>query len=90
MRVSMPIGFIVVVLSFIDVNAALAGWFKNPVSKFAVMYHRTNLCVGVDRRVRPHVSIRFCYLMMSMLRLPGGSKILFPNLLSRIIEQISA
>ena len=41
------------VLSFIDVNAALARWmhrvcadlagcYENPVSKFAVTYHRTN------------------------------------------------
>ena len=30
------------VLLFIDVNNALAGCYENPVSKFAVTYHRTN------------------------------------------------
>ena len=58
-----------------------------------------NIRVGADLCVRPRVSIRFCLLLMSIMRWPGGciacvpispdvTKIPFPNLLSRTIGQI--
>ena len=55
------------VLAFVVVTAALAGRFKNPVSKFAVTYHRTNLCVGADRRVRPRVSMPIGFIVVVLL-----------------------
>jgi hypothetical protein len=40
----MPIGFIVVVLSFIDVNTALAGWMHRVCADLAGCYENPDWC----------------------------------------------
>ena len=70
------------VLTLIDVNNALARWmhrvcadlagcYDNPISKFAVTYHRTNFRVGADRSVRPCLStlLQFRVLLATLDRL---------------------
>jgi hypothetical protein len=61
-------------LPIIDDYAVVAGRMHRVVRFKRLIVDRriTNLHVGADRCVRPHLSIRFCHLLMSMLRLPGG------------------